>query len=104
VGVPVPAPEGGPGTRWVRSPRVLWRRTTTEVVLLAPDGAGDVVALAGTGAELWEVLALPHRLDEMAAELGRRHGADPSVVATDVAPVIHHLAGLAVVVAAGGAP
>lgn len=93
---------GDPDPRWVRSARVLWRQTTTELLLLNPDGgADDVVCLTGTGAELWALLDHPLPLGRVAEVLSQRHDAEVSVVAGDVAPVLDRLAEAGLVIRLG---
>lgn len=94
---------GDDATSWVRSSRVLWRRTTTGVALLPP-GSEPPLTLTGSGALLWDLLAAPRTLAETAAALAERHDADPEVVRADVAPVLDELTRRGVLVPAGGAP
>ena len=89
--------------RWVRSSRVLWRRTTTGVALLPP-GSEPPLTLTGSGAQLWDAVAAPLTLAETATLLAERHSVDPAVVTADVAPVLDELARRGVLVPAGGAP
>lgn len=90
-------------TRWIRSDKVLWRRTMRGVALLPP-GSEPPLTLTGSGAQLWEVVAEPRTLTETADILAERHGADPAVVAADVAPVLDELTRCGVLDARGGSP
>ncbi len=71
-------------TRWVARPRVLLRRLPEGVVALPARGDGPSTVLAGTAEELWDLLATPRSVEDLAAELATRHGADPTVVAADL--------------------
>lgn len=82
-------PGAGP-RRYVRSERVLWRRTVDGVVVL-PIDHGDYFDLTGTGVALWEVLAMPRTVDEAAAELLSRFDGAPEAVVADLAPVLEDL-------------
>lgn len=56
-------------TGWKRSDRTLWRAVLDDVVLLAPEGDADPIALAG-GRRLWEMLAEEHRAAQLTELLG----------------------------------
>jgi hypothetical protein len=77
-------------TRFVRSSRVLWRRTSNGVVLL-PSTESEPFTLSGSGSVLWEVLAEPVDVEEASQLLGELHGVDAEQVANDIAPVIDEL-------------
>lgn len=62
---------------------VLWRRSLDAVVLL-PSGATDVVTIAGTGVDVWDLLDTWRTIDTLTELLGQQYGADPGVVVTDV--------------------
>jgi hypothetical protein len=67
---------GGDGAsrRFVHA-RVLSRRTADAVVLLAlDDPSTDPVALSGTGIAIWELLAAPRTVTEVAAALAPDFG------------------------------
>jgi hypothetical protein len=85
---------------WRRRAAVLWRRTLEAVVLLPVEG-DEVVTLAGTGTEIWELLAEPRTLEALVTVLADAHAADPAIVATDVEPVLERLVELAAVEAVG---
>ena len=69
---------------------MLWRRSL-DAVLLLPAGSPEPLTLAGTGADLWDLLATPASTTELVAELAGRYAADPAVVAADLTPVLAEL-------------
>ena len=81
-------------SRYCRSPHVLWRRSLDAVVLLPLGPAlddralagGEPLAIGGSGPAVWALLTEARTADEMAARLAANHGADPVVVAADLAP------------------
>ena len=77
-------------SRWVRSPQVLWRRTTGSVLLLRADG-GEAVSLTGPGVFLWELLEEPLSTDEAVAIVSDAYGVEPVVVAADIDQVLAEL-------------
>jgi hypothetical protein len=74
----------------LRRADVLWR-ATLDGVLIRPLAGKEVTKLAGTGQSLWDVLDEPATFAEICARLARRHDADASSIATDLAPVIDDL-------------
>lgn len=76
--------------RWRRGPAVFWRRSLDAALVLSP-GVDEPLTLAGTGADLWDLLAQPTSTDDLVAALATRYGAEPSVVAVDVVPVLAEL-------------
>ena len=74
-------------------PATIFRRLTDGVVVLAlaGDDHADPVFLAGTGGDLWDALAVPHTLAELATLLGERYNQAPERIATDLAPVLDDL-------------
>lgn len=76
----------------VRSPRALWRAGAFGVVVLGPDAPTPLV-LEGTGVDLWEALAVPQSLTELAMALGARYAVDAELVARDIGPVVDALVG-----------
>jgi hypothetical protein len=76
--------------RWVRAPTTLWR-TAQDTLVLLPREAGTPLVVSGSAAVLWELLGAPITLAELASELAKSYGAEASVIATDVAPVLEHL-------------
>lgn len=61
-----------------------------DLVFLNPD-TDSYVALDRVGRRIWELLELPHRLDDLVAALTREFEADPSVVSADVAAFLDEL-------------
>lgn len=76
--------------RWVRADGVLSHHTVGRVVLLAPRQAQPVV-VSGAGVAVWEHLARPRSLDELAAALADEYHADADMIAADVEPVLGQL-------------
>jgi len=69
---------------------VLWRRSLEAALVLSP-GIDEPLTLAGTGVDLWDLLAQPTSTDDLVAALAARYGAEPSVVEVDVMPVLSAL-------------
>jgi len=84
---------------------VLWRRSLDAVVLL-PAGAADVLTIAGTGVDTWELIDTWRTVDALAELLGDRYDASPAVVASDVAAFVDVLDGAGALerAADGGGP
>ena len=82
--------------RWRRRPDVLWRRSLDAVVFL-PNGVTEPQTLAGTGPEVWDLLAEPRTLDALASVLATAHAAEPATVRADVAPILEQLVELGAV-------
>jgi hypothetical protein len=83
----------GDEPRWRRRPDALWRRSL-DAVLVLPVGADQPVTLAGTGAALWELLAEPRTVPQLAAVLSEAYAAPHATVEADVRPVVAELARL----------
>jgi hypothetical protein len=81
---------GDDSPRWRRRPDALWRRSLDAVIVL-PVGADEPLTLAGTGPALWELLAEPCTVAQLAAVLAEAYGAEPEVVEADVAPIVEEL-------------
>ena len=62
---------------------VLWRRTA-DTVVIRRRGNDELVVLAGTGADLWDSLAEPSSVGDVAAALAEEFGAELPVVRNDV--------------------
>ena len=77
------------GGRLVRSARVLSRRTAFGLLVRTVEG--PLVALEGSGAALWDELADPAPLDEIAVALAGRFDAPVDVVAADIMPALDEL-------------
>ena len=69
---------------------MLWRAGDFGVVLLAPAGR-EPLTLEGTGRALWDALAAPVTPTELAEDLARAFGAEPTQVASDIAPILAEL-------------
>ena len=76
--------------RWRRRPGVLWRRSLDAVVLLPPE-ADDVLTLAGTGPEIWELLAEWRTVADLVEILAAAHETSTDVVAADLVPLLAEL-------------
>jgi hypothetical protein len=74
----------------VRAADALWRRGDFGVVVLGARRA-DPVTLAGTGVAIWDLLARPHRRDELVDALASRFAVDTARVADDIGPVLDDL-------------
>lgn len=72
---------------WSRREGVLWRRSGDALVLLVPD-ADDLVTLSSTGQALWEALAEPADLTQVAKSLSALYGIDADTVAADIEPFL----------------
>ena len=71
-------------TVWRRDPGVLWRRSGTRRILLAP-GRDAIDVIDGPGALVWDLLCeqdWDH--DELVNELAARHAAPRTTVDVDV--------------------
>jgi len=78
--------------RFRQHPAAIFRRLTDGVVVLSLDGHDeDPLFLAGTGGDLWDVLATPHSLTELAGELGALYGQPPELIAQDIRGVLDEL-------------
>jgi hypothetical protein len=76
--------------RYSRGRRVLWRQTSDRVLLLPADD-GELVSLTGTGLLLWELLAEPMELMEIADFMSATYGVTTDVVESDLVPVLDDL-------------
>ena len=73
-----------------RKTDVLWRRSLDAVLVLPPSTA-EPLTLAGTGPEVWELLAEEPSMSDLARELATRYDADAAIVEADLAPVVDRL-------------
>jgi hypothetical protein len=78
--------------RWERDPEVLWRATPFAVVVL-PQASDHPLVLAGTSAELWDLLDEPRTVAELADELAQRYEAEQGVIAVDLSASLAALEG-----------
>jgi hypothetical protein len=65
--------------RYRRSPATLWRAYADEVLLSAPDSP-DVQVLNGSATEIWSLLRVPRRAEEITDILVRTYDAPAAVV------------------------
>jgi Coenzyme PQQ synthesis protein D (PqqD) len=79
-----------PTRRWRRRADVLERALPAGVLLLPADGAG-VTLLAGTGGELWRLLAEPRSADELTDALARRYAGDAGTIRADIGATLADL-------------
>jgi hypothetical protein len=77
-------------TRWTRSERALSRRVPDGVlVLLLPDGQPELIT--GPGGDLWDLLAVPRTIPDLAGDLASRYDHDEAIVANDLRRTIGEL-------------
>jgi coenzyme PQQ synthesis protein D (PqqD) len=70
--------------RWCRSARVVWRRTLDGVIVLPILEAAEPIALRGSAADIWDLLAEPMTSEDLIAVLAAAHGVSELSVAADV--------------------
>ena len=70
--------------RWCRSARVVWRRTLDGVIVLPILEAAEPIALRGSAADIWDLLAEPMTSEDLVAVLAATHGVSAMSVAVDV--------------------
>lgn len=75
---------------FLRSPGALYRSYADEVMLASVDREGFDL-LSGTGDAVWRLLETPQTLDGLTESLSRAYGADPTVIAGDVARLLDEL-------------
>ena len=75
---------------WRRATDVLWRSSLDSVMILGRADTEPLV-LAGTGGAVWDLLAVPIRLADLATLLANRYGAPIDEIISDVAPVLVRL-------------
>ena len=59
---------------------MLWRRSL-DAALLLPPSVDDPLTLAGTGAGIWDLLAVPTSTEDLVDAMAARYRALPSTVA-----------------------
>ncbi|MFY2763000.1 PqqD family protein [Arenimonas sp. MALMAid1274] len=86
-----------PGIRFARAPDALATEVDGEILLLSVD-KGRYFSLTGVAASVWERLARPATLDELADEVARRYEVGSDTCRQDVDDFVQQLlqAGLAV--------
>ena len=95
-------PYPGAETRFVRAPDVLWRAIPGVAVIALRSVDDDVVILSGSGLALWEELAEPRRLDEVAVRFADSCGAAPDVVLQGLSAAVRELCDRGIVRDHGG--
>lgn len=83
--------------QYSRASQLVWRHTSGGVLVL-PVPAGEVVALSGTGEDVWELLGEPHSVPALAQRLAGRYGARQATVMAELLPVLDDLSGRGVLV------
>jgi hypothetical protein len=84
------------GPRVRRREDVLWRRSL-DAVLLLPAGATEPVTLVGSGPAVWELLAEPASVAELAQDLAARYATDTGTVEGDLVSLLDRLRELGVI-------
>jgi hypothetical protein len=85
-----PAPSGIEDPSIVRAAGALWRAGDFGVVVLGTR-RDDPLTLAGTGVAVWDALAEPLQVHQLVDRLAVQFGAEPALVAGDLAPVLDGL-------------
>lgn len=81
----------GSDTRYVRAPEVLWRTIPGFAVIALRSAHEDVVILSGSGLALWDELAEPRRLAEVALRFSASLGVPPDVVMSGLGEAVRQL-------------
>jgi hypothetical protein len=90
-------------TRWVRSPEALWRYASDTLVVLPKGGQEqNPMVVSGSAVPLWELLATPVTLSELAHRLSQLCDRSPQVIAADLGPLLEQLNTLAAVQTTNG--
>jgi hypothetical protein len=76
--------------RYRRSKRTVWRHIHGSV-LVRPTADVSVIALTGTGEDLWHLLSAPLTIEELAHCLGDRYARPAADIMRDIAPVLDEL-------------
>jgi hypothetical protein len=74
-----------------RAGRTVWRYAPGTVLVL-PMAGDDLLALVGTSADLWRLLAEPLTVDQTARRLAEVYDTSPDAIRQDIAPVLDDLA------------
>lgn len=77
-------------TTWRRHPQALSRSSADQVVVL-PVGHDEPVVLSSTGAAVWDALAEPHSVEDLAGQLAATFDGDPQRIRGDVERFLHEL-------------
>ena len=81
--------------RYRRAPHAIWRASRAFLVAAVPPAPPTRVG--GSAAQVWQALAEPATLDELAATLSAATGAEPGMVRADVAALVEQLVPLGLV-------
>lgn len=73
--------------RLVRAPATLWRSGPFGCLLLAP-GDDEPRACSGTAAAVWDGLATPVTVEDLAADLAAAFDAEVATVTADIEPLL----------------
>ena len=85
-------PEVPCGCRWVRAAGTLWRNSGDTVILLPDAREGQIpLVMSGSAVLVWELLADPVTLSELAAELAAVYEMEAPVIAADLEPILEVL-------------
>jgi hypothetical protein len=74
----------------------VWRHAHGSVLVL-PMSGHDVMHLTGAGDDLWQLLAEPLTVDEVASRLAEIYDRSPEEIIQDIAPVLDDLVARGVV-------
>lgn len=85
--------------RYGRAPRAVWRASRSFLVAAVPPAPPTRVV--GSAAQVWQALAEPKTLDELAATIAAATGAAPEQVRADLAALIEQLLPLGLVEVVG---
>lgn len=77
--------------RYQRAAGAVWRNVHGYVFVL-PQLGSEIVVLAGTGHDLWWLLAEPMTIDQVAHCLAETYDVSADAVTRDVAPILEALA------------
>jgi hypothetical protein len=75
---------------WMRASGILWRSTPSSIVLL-PIDADEPFLLTGSSGPIWEALAEPRTLDEIAVYVATRYAVETRHILPDIAAVLRDL-------------
>lgn len=73
-----------------RASGTVWRYGHGSVLVLPSPGT-DVVALSGTAEDLWQLLAEPLTVEELAGILAEAYEESAAEITTDIVPMLHDL-------------
>lgn len=73
-----------------RANRTVWRHIHGSV-LVRPAADISVIALTGTGEDIWHLLSTPLTIDQLAHRLGDRYARPADDIVRDIAPILDEL-------------